>query len=537
MKIKLLFYFLLLTTLSFAQPIPVTLNRFQNIQLEGQMGQIKARNFSSVKPYLTNQIGYDTIINKIDSLAKRTKYTSWGMRKLKSQHFIQVKKNNFYLAISPVFDLYTYTDQKNGKYTYSTNTRGVYVEGSIGKRVGFSSSFYESQSFFPAYLQNFANSTQVVPGMGRHKPFKTNGYDYAMASGILSCDIHKRFNITLGHGKQFIGDGYRSFLLSDNSFNYPYLRAQLRFKKWQYLANYAMLQDLATPRYLYPGHTEPIFVRKAYSYQYFLFWPVTRMQFGLFQGVVWNSNADSANSTKIDPNIFNPVIGVAAAQYGLNNKNNVILGATYRARLTRELVFYAQYALDDFDPYGNKKSIRWKQAYQWGFRFYNAFTIKNLLVQFENNVARPYTYSSGYYYQSYTHYNQSLAHPLGANFKEKIAIVNYRFAKDFFIQLKLNKIVQGSDSLGRNMGNNVLQNDQTAALGYYYNNYKKINGVPSDLIYYEAKLGYVINYRTGLSVFVAGQQRITKSDISPTNTNLFLFVGLSSNLYNLYHDF
>ena len=47
-----------------------------------------------------------------------------------------------------------------------------------------------------------------------------------------------------GHGKHFIGDGYRSLFLSDNSFNYPFLRIETKLGKLQYTNLYAELQDI-----------------------------------------------------------------------------------------------------------------------------------------------------------------------------------------------------------------------------------------------------------------------------------------------------
>ena len=44
--------------------------------------------------------------------------------------------------------------------------------------------------------------------------------------------------------KTFYKDGYRSLLLSDNSFNYPFLRLQSNFGKFQYTNLYCEFQDM-----------------------------------------------------------------------------------------------------------------------------------------------------------------------------------------------------------------------------------------------------------------------------------------------------
>ena len=42
------------------------------------------------------------------------------------------------------------------------------------------------------------------------------------SSGFVSVEASDNFIVQFDHGKHFIGDGYRSLLLSDNSFNYPF---------------------------------------------------------------------------------------------------------------------------------------------------------------------------------------------------------------------------------------------------------------------------------------------------------------------------
>ena len=62
----------------------------------------------------------------------------------------------------------------------------------------------------------------ILPGQGVSRVSSwnrtTRDLDYAMANGHVSFQTSKHFNFQFGHGKHFIGDGYRSMLLSDNCF-------------------------------------------------------------------------------------------------------------------------------------------------------------------------------------------------------------------------------------------------------------------------------------------------------------------------------
>ena len=75
-----------------------------------------------------------------------------------------------------------------------------------------------------------------------------------------------------------------------------------------------------------------------------------------------------------------------------------------------------------------------KYGYQLGFKMFDAFKIESLTLQTEYNLVRPYTYAHHNPEQNYAHYNQPLAHPLGANFSEMLFLANYAGPQDIDIQ-------------------------------------------------------------------------------------------------------
>jgi hypothetical protein len=87
----------------------------------------------------------------------------------------------------------------------------------------------------------------------------------------------------------------------------------------------------------------------------------------------------------------------------------------------------------------------------------DAFGIPNLDLQFETNRVRPFTYSHGDTIANYTHYNQPLAHPLGANFQEFIGIINYQPKPKWYIYAKAIYYFQGLDSAGKNFGGSPFE--------------------------------------------------------------------------------
>jgi len=226
-------------------------------------------------------------------------------------------------------------------------------------------------------------------------------------------------------------------LLSDNAFNYPYLRVTSEWFKGrlQYSNIYAVLMNLTTGGAITPKYTEPLFQKKAASFQYLSFNLNKRINIGLFQGLIWNG-ADSMNKQHLEWQYFNPIIFTNIAYYGLNNKNNILIGGTANVKVTSAISFYGQFMADnltDTTKFGNAI------GYQFGIKYFDVLKIKNLMFQLEyNNVAEgsynnPNKVTSD---QSFSHYNQNLAYTIGSG-RELIVIADYKY-KRAFLNAKVN---------------------------------------------------------------------------------------------------
>lgn len=391
----------------------------------------------------------------------------------------------------------------------STNTRGFIASGTIGKDFYFETMFAENQSFFPYYIKKSNNATGVVAGQGRYKVFKTTGYDYAFSSGFISYQPNKKLNIQLGHGKQKVGNGYRSLLLSDNAFNYPYIRITSQwFKgKLQYTNLYSVLMNLNTGGAKTPAFTEPLFQKKAYSMQQLSLNIGKRFNIGLFQGMIWQA-ADSMNRQHIGWQYVNPIIFTNLVMYGLNNKNNIVIGADVNYKITNSLSAYGQFMADDLS---NKTAHSPSYGYQLGAKYFDAFSVKDLLLQVEYNEVKEGAYqtpSGVSNSQAYAHYNQPLAYTLGYG-KEIVVLGNYKRNR-FFVNAKLNR------------------------------QYKTLSTYPLyKTLFASAQFGYTINtaYNFNVSLgYTNRSQDFYGFNASNNKTNMFT-LSLKSNLYNTYFDF
>ena len=107
---------------------------------------------------------------------------------------------------------------------------------------------------------------------------------------------------------------------------------------------------------------------------------------------------------------------------------------------------------------------------QTGFKYIDVAGISNLDIQGEYNIVRPYTYTHSLrndLISNYTHYNQPMAHPLGANFYEVIGIVRYQPISRLNVIAKVISSYYGEDTPGTNNGGNIFLPSTTRDKEYF----------------------------------------------------------------------
>ncbi len=481
---------------------------------------------------------------------KPSKKVGLWLRKYHNENsFLQVERQPqngepiFRLYIDPLLNLQSMSMKADGMDTisgkYYINTRGINAHGDIGTKISFETSFYENQAFFPGYIKDFANATQVIPGQGRWKIFKKDtadpskfGYDYAMATGYLSYSPCRNFNVQIGNGKHFVGDGYRSLLLSDNSFSYPYARLTGWFgpnKMFQYTTIYASLMNLLSNSPI-PTGTERLFQKKAASF-YQLSANIGRIaEVTIFQSLIWTA-ADSRNKQCIHLAYVNPVMLTSLLSYGLNDGVNYMLGGTFHVDILKTARVYGQIVADDLG-----KDVRHKTGFQIGAKYYNAFTLKHLELQFEFNKVNPYTYSATDSMQAYTHYNQPLAHPLGANFSEINGSLQYKIG-DFFLTSRYSKATIGTDTAGHVFGQDIFISDAFAdhtSLGSKSGLFGR--GQETTLSTIDLSVGFMISYASNLNIALGFSDRKVETGATLDHTR-YVYFALRTSLTNSYLDF
>ena len=366
-------------------------------------------------------------------------------------NFFEVNNKDIFLAINPVLQIHQAVEPGYDEGIF-LNSRGINVRGLLGKKVGFSSYITDNQERGPRFFQEQVNKFKAVPGNGFYKTFKKTGVDYFDARGYITFNAAKFIDFQIGYDKNFIGNGYRSMFLSD--WGNSYLFAKINTKVWKF--NYQNIFMELMPQFKKSGDT---LLDRKYAAMHHLSMNVTKwLNVGLFEGVIFG------RKNRFDFQYLNPVIFYRHIEGTIGSPDNAVAGLDFKANVAHRVQFYGQFLLDEFILSAVKNTpTNWvnKFSIQTGFKYVDAFGVKNLDLQGEMNRVRPFTYSHNDTISNYTHYNQPLAHPLGANFQEFIGIAHYQPAPKWTIDARAIYYYQGLDSTGRNFGANIFRNYTT----------------------------------------------------------------------------
>jgi len=384
-----------------------------------------------------------------------------------------VQTKDFALRVNPVLLLQAGRDSDLSGLRY-VNTRGVQLEGNIDQRLGFYTLLADNQMAVPQYVQTRIQRDQIVPHEGYWKYFKTQGgdqYDFFTARGGITYAASKHINLQLAHDRNFIGNGYRSLILSDYSAPYFFLKINTRVWKFNYQNLFA---ELTAQR----ENADQVYPKKYLAMHHLSFDVTSTFNIGVFESTVLGGRG--ADSTIVNGQIvrqrgrfelqyLNPLIFYRAVEQQVGSADNAILGLDFKWNILRTAQLYGQLVLDEFKISEVRAGTGWwanKQAFQLGGKYLDVAGLRNLDLQVELNYVRPFTYQHEDIYTNYQHYQQPLAHPMGANLTEILGVLSYQplprlmlVGKAFYSEQGLD--LNNADLSGQNYGGNVLKSYDT----------------------------------------------------------------------------
>ncbi len=505
------------------------------------LNRVGQNNHTAQKPYIYSEVNkYYNFEAENQKLLKNK--SSWFGRKLWNEHLITLSNEDYWLTLDAGVDLQVGKDFDADINTYN-NTRLVYTQGGIGKNLSFFAVIYESQGRFADYFNRYARSIKpdggnpaIIPGRGIAKKFRSDSFDYPIATGHISYTPSEHFNVQLGHGKQFIGDGYRSLFFSDNASSFPFFKINTTFWKIKYTNTWTSLRDVRSEV------TDKGSFRTKYLANHYLSYNVTkRLNIGLFESVLWQNDNDRG----FDFNYLNPIIFYRAIEFSTGSRGgNALIGISGKYKINDRVNVYGQWIIDEFSGkavFSGNGSYQNKTGYQLGAKYYDAFGFKGLYLQAEYNRVRPFTYSHNTIVLNYGHNNQPLAHTLGSNFSEFVGIARYQTGR-IFGDLKIISALRGLEY-------NTPENPKFYGGDIYGDERDRISdlnnkigqGNTTNFLHAELQAGYLINPATNLKIYGS----LIFRDFKPLqntvdvfeNQTTWLNFGLRTDLFNWYYDF
>jgi hypothetical protein len=414
--------------------------------------------------------------------------------------FVDVPDFDFH--VNPVLYVGFGKDSRTNELA-TINTRGVEMRGMIDKKIGFYMYLTDNQMILPSYAQDELSRYNVVPHEGFFKPFKSTGVDFFQARAYIDFNITKHIYFQFGHDRTFIGNGHRSLIFSDYSPPNLFLRANA--KVWK--INYLFQLNRLTGNELVGGSS----AGQRYPEKFMAFHHASinigkKFNLGFFESVVFTPS-DPLNGGKFEIGYLNPVIFYRAIEQQFGSSDNALLGLDFKWNAIKGISFYGQAVLDEFVFSEFRSGNGWwgnKYALQGGLKYIDVAGISNLDLQLEYNTARPYTYSHNTS-SSYSNYSQSLAHPLGANFSEIVAIVRYQPIPKLNLIAKALLMKTGRDSGTQNYGGDILKNNTTRVSDY---GNTIAQGNSNTITFIDLTASYMLKH----NLFIEAKQIIRKSE-------------------------
>ncbi len=444
-------------------------------------------------------------------------------------NMVEVNTKDFYLSVNPAINQQQSIETDFDERVY-VNAKGVVLRGMIADKIGLHFYVTDNQEEGPINWRQYADSNDAVPGAGFIKPFKDNaGYDYIDARGSVTWGVTKYVNMQFGFDQNFIGNGYRSLYMSNFAPSNLFLKFNTRVGKLNYTN---IFSELYAPQQ--PSIGEQYY--KQYAATHHLSFNATPwLTVGAFESVVFGE------LDKFKASYLQPVIFLNTLLLDKDGSTNSMIGFDVKANLVKHVQVYGQWVMQGFNGDNKDGGDFWgnRHGFQAGAKYVDAFGLKNLDLQAEYNQVRPFTYSSPENAGSWTNYRQSMAHPLGGNFREILGVLRYQPLNKLYIVGRVNYWKQGIDSAGYNFGSNPGRDNSIVADGglrLLDNGYEMFSGTSIQCVNTAITVSYEL--KENLFIDLNNLYRLYKksSDITPENTNV-LTLGFRWNMFRRDYDY
>lgn len=364
-----------------------------------------------------------------------------------------VRKKDFFMALNPVIQ-WKLGHQNDGRNTIFENRKGLALRLGVQDKIFIDTKIEDIQFARPQYMAQYTDRYGSPPGYTFYTGYRSTiapnirGKDVFNAEASLTFPIGKYVFTQFGYNRQFIGNGVQSLLLSDFGGNYLNLKFDLEI--WRLHYQYMMGELSGKSARQVRG--DQLLPKKFMAMHFLQFRLWDKAHIGLFESVVFN------RGEQLEWHYLLPVVFFRSVERAIGSPDNILLGLDFNATFFKRMNLYSQFVLDEFrssELFGGHHWWANKWGFQLGLKAFDILNIENLNATAEYNTVRPYTYSHRDSLATYTHYNSPLAHPLGANFREYIARLDYSPHKKWSLFGLIYHHRQGVNDAGINYGSDI----------------------------------------------------------------------------------
>ena len=439
-------------------------------------------------------------------------------------NFLEVNKEKFFLAFNPIV-AGSAGFQSEGDESVFHTAAGASFRTLINNNLGFYASVTRNIEGPPDFARDRFNAFNGVPGANKYGLTTDGNFDYWDVRAGVTFKALRFFDFQIAYDKNFIGNGYRSLYLSDFGSNYIFGKVNTRVWKFRYQHLYATL----VPQFSGRRYTNVPYGRKVVSVHHLNINATKWLNVAFFQALTISSRKDWQ--------FMIPIIYYPVARINNSRPDNDLTGFEFKANVARRAQVYGQVLFDNFKLKEISKGDGWwnnRFGFQAGLKYINVFGVDNLDMQLELNLIRPYTYATEDSLGNYTHFNNVLAHPLGANFSENIAILRYQPFRRLNTSLRFIAWKQGVDSSFMNFGGNIFKSTNSRPAEYGF-------GIPTGVNATGSNLQVAASFELFQNIFIDATFLLRKLTFErkyfPDSETTLGTIGLRMNMFRKEYDY
>jgi hypothetical protein len=378
------------------------------------------------------------------------------------------------------------------------------------------SDYMNQESFFS---RNHPNGGVLNWNIGQ------NHYNSFFVKGNFEYRASDRFQFSFGNSENFLGEGYRSLLLSEFASNFLNVKLKAKVWRFKYLFMIGQMRDNSI------RPVKKYWDQEArYTAFHYMSWNVTRkINLAFFESVIWRGQ-DTTLSRGVEVQYLNPVIFWRPVEYAQGSTDNSIIGLNASFK-NKGLTLYHQLVLDEFLLGELRAGNGWwanKYGLQFGAKYEAGCKENRFRFLAEYNLVRPFTYAHKTSLESYSHMGRPLAHPQGANFTEFVSEALWSNGP-WDASLQYFVLNTGYDTQGVSYGQNVLRSyeDRSGTYGH-----KIGQGISTTIQHLQLHLRRdvwnAVNLKANL---IVGYRN--RNSINSVKEDFYLLVGLNTGFNNI----